>query len=366
MHIGILTFHNAINYGAVIQCYSLMTFLKHRGHDVEIIDYRVPSIEEYRKPFSFQTLLYEKSLRKKLSYVLNFILLKKRKDKVIKVFDHFVNKKLNLSKKVILVQDISQQYDYILFGSDQIWNLKLTNGFDNVFWGDFKKGKAVFATYAASMGEVDSVSNSCWKIIANKLQNFDFISVRELALKEYLEKKIRITVDYCIDPTFLIDSKMLDSLSVKPKEDNFIYFYNVTKDKNAEAFAIHVANILGCKVIKTDPKPILKKWRNRKCHLVEAISPEEFLGYIKYSRLVIGNSFHAIALSIVFRKDFYSLDSYRPGRIKSLLDSLGYLNRHLKSTNLINEVIPVDYTYVEEKLDNMRCASLSYIKKIGL
>lgn len=45
MKIGILTFHRAINYGAVLQCYALSEVLKKMGHDVFVIDYRQPRVE---------------------------------------------------------------------------------------------------------------------------------------------------------------------------------------------------------------------------------------------------------------------------------------------------------------------------------
>ena len=44
MKIGILTFHRAINYGAILQCYALSETLKDLGHDVWIVDYRPSSI----------------------------------------------------------------------------------------------------------------------------------------------------------------------------------------------------------------------------------------------------------------------------------------------------------------------------------
>ena len=49
MKIGILTFHRAINYGAVLQCYALQETLKRMGHNVEVIDYRQPMIEKAYK-----------------------------------------------------------------------------------------------------------------------------------------------------------------------------------------------------------------------------------------------------------------------------------------------------------------------------
>ena len=40
MKIGILNFHRALNYGAVLQCYGLQETLTALGHEVSVIDYR--------------------------------------------------------------------------------------------------------------------------------------------------------------------------------------------------------------------------------------------------------------------------------------------------------------------------------------
>ena len=39
MKIGILTFHRAINYGAVLQAFSLSRYLSQKGNDVSVVDY---------------------------------------------------------------------------------------------------------------------------------------------------------------------------------------------------------------------------------------------------------------------------------------------------------------------------------------
>jgi len=56
MKIGILTYHRAINYGAVFQTYGLKFYLESIGHKVEVIDYWPKyHIDEY-KLFSFNQL----------------------------------------------------------------------------------------------------------------------------------------------------------------------------------------------------------------------------------------------------------------------------------------------------------------------
>ena len=49
MKIGIITFHKAINYGAILQCYALQSFLKDAGYDVQILNYESPYIKSVYK-----------------------------------------------------------------------------------------------------------------------------------------------------------------------------------------------------------------------------------------------------------------------------------------------------------------------------
>ena len=56
MRIGIVTFHRAVNYGAVLQTWALYKFLADLGHDVNVIDYRCQDIENVYKLFSLRCL----------------------------------------------------------------------------------------------------------------------------------------------------------------------------------------------------------------------------------------------------------------------------------------------------------------------
>lgn len=40
MKVGIITFHNALNAGAILQAYALQTILTSWGHQVEFINYK--------------------------------------------------------------------------------------------------------------------------------------------------------------------------------------------------------------------------------------------------------------------------------------------------------------------------------------
>ena len=90
MKIGILTFHRAINFGAVLQCYALYCILSDMGHDVEVIDYRPRYIEKYRKPFYWNDFKKQRLLSK-IKTLLKLPFIYRNKKKSARVFDFFIN-----------------------------------------------------------------------------------------------------------------------------------------------------------------------------------------------------------------------------------------------------------------------------------
>ena len=53
---GVITFHRAHNYGAILQTYALQKTLEKYSIDCEVIDYRSRFIENYYKPISFSNI----------------------------------------------------------------------------------------------------------------------------------------------------------------------------------------------------------------------------------------------------------------------------------------------------------------------
>lgn len=364
MKIGILTFHRTLNYGAVLQCYALYELLRQKGHHVEVIDYRIPSVEDERKLVSLAILRSRKGILIKLKYLARNLLTCRTRNKAITAFNLFVERRFVMSSPVLTIKDIPSYYDCILFGSDQIWNPKLCGGFDPVFWGQFPKGRTRFIAYAASIGEIDGIGSDQWEQIGRMISSFDKVSVRESDLKFALEEKFSIPVQCCLDPTLMIDEDYFERIAVRPPEIDYVFIYNVQKDPYSYSFAKRLAEKLNCKVIRGQARPEIRNKLEVDCQLVEGISPEEFLGYIKYARYVVANSFHAIALSIVFKKNFYSLDCPKPGRVKNLLMQAGLLNRHLISQT--EDLIPteIDYSLLDCSIDNLRKESMRFIDEI--
>ena len=76
MNIGILTFHWATNYGAVLQCYALQNYLISIGHSVKVINY---------KPHQYDESLY-KFLRYRKFFHLSEYINARKKEKALRKF----------------------------------------------------------------------------------------------------------------------------------------------------------------------------------------------------------------------------------------------------------------------------------------
>ena len=95
MKIGILSFHNANNFGAVLQNYALQTWLKMNGHEVETIDYHCENLEKaYRnKPKIGKEMTKTEIWKSILVWCMNIYGLMRANRR----FDAFRNQNINLS-----------------------------------------------------------------------------------------------------------------------------------------------------------------------------------------------------------------------------------------------------------------------------
>ena len=88
MKIGILTFHRAHNYGAVLQAYALVTYLINCGLEAEIVDYRPEAIEGAHGTIPWGRIK-RMSIKGKIKFlikILPFIFLRYKRAKVFEKF----------------------------------------------------------------------------------------------------------------------------------------------------------------------------------------------------------------------------------------------------------------------------------------
>lgn len=357
MKIGILTFHRAHNYGAVLQCYALQEVLKGMGHEVEVIDYRPSYIELNTQVFSKKKFL-SMSIKHKIQYIITEPFMIKRRLNRYSRFNSFINKYLNLSSPVLLEADIAK-YDIIVCGSDQIWNIRITRGFDNFFWGivrpEIKK-----VSYAASMECVDIKEkdlDQC-KLFIN---NFSQISVREENLKLLLQPLTNTKIHVTCDPTFLLRCGLWSEIAGNDPfiKGRYVVVYQTRHSKKVVEISKKIKQDLRCdRTIYLSAHLSLFADKND----MQSISPIQFLNIIKFATFVVTTSFHGTAFSLIFRKDFFTI------RLDDNNDSRSYslLNRMLLDSRFVNEyngVSSVDYSGIEKRMITMVEESCNFLKQ---
>lgn len=356
MKIGILTFHCAHNYGAVLQCYALQEALKGLGHKVDVIDYRPSSIRNNYEVISWHRIVSRNPIKLLKRCASEFLGLFNRV-KRYRAFEHFIRQKLNLS-----FVGISSEYDVYIMGSDQIWNPSLTDGFDPIYLGylPFPKEGRKYVAYAASM-ETEALDDAKKSYLVSALCNFDAISVREKQLANLLRplttKKIHIT----LDPTLLVDPSVWFSLiqSHPLKNKKYVLVYQVREDNNTYRIARHIANQINAQIVTI---AAYASW-HCKDWLYQAESPEAFVNWIKHASCVVSTSFHGIAFSVLCERNFYYVSLGKGDtRVSSLLGALGLENRMIGRTSLpVFQEVDYNQTMVEKKLDAYRKESFNFL-----
>lgn len=356
--IGILTFHCAHNYGAVLQCYALQEYLISLGYDARVINYRPAYLFKAYRIISRKGLRTKNPLRL-IRNILHELMMAPIRCVRRRNFNRFISTKLILTPPVSR-NDIPSDFDAYVVGSDQIWNPDITRGFDNVYFCDFpfRKENRRYLSYAAS-AEMDSLSAEDSDFYRRVLPGLDSISVRELKLKEILQPLVQNEITQVLDPALLVDSEMWGRIaSANPVKDRYVLVYQVREDKDTEMVARHLAEQLGVRTVSLVAK--VDSWRNDACLTA---SPEDFVTMIRDAECIVTTSFHATAFSIIFNKPFYAvrLNDGKDSRVGSLLDSLNLEDRLIEKSDR-PVFSDVDYTEANGRLNVLRTESQDYLK----
>lgn len=321
MKIGILTFHCACNYGAVLQCYALRTYIASLGHDVSVVDYRPKALVDGYKWFDIRRFWGRTPSRfiEKTRAELKVITSRRAR---YSRFAEFVSSHLNLSPRVYTVDSsVLQGYDLIIIGSDQVWNITITKGYDPLYWGRFNRAKAKLISYAASMenGMIDQ------KEVLARLKNFDKVSVRESSLATQLTSLVNSSdVETVVDPTLLLGRDKWDKLQGRRIEGDYLLFYQVRQAPEAFRAAEDLARKKGLRLVCVSAKPELENSPE-----LAAASVEDFVTAFRNASYVVTTSFHGTVFSLIYEKDFvcFDIEDGKGSRQRDLLSALGLEER---------------------------------------
>ena len=350
---GILTFHRAINYGAVLQAYALQETLCGMGYDAMVIDYRQPRVERTdRSTFHSDdkmNLLWGRHFRSWWNYDKNKKHTLERRER----FDDFLNQFIVLSTPCD--SNTIPSMDAYVVGSDQVWNSSICDGLDSVYWGDFARfPNSKLISYAASTS-IKDLRRHDDETLAMLLRNFDHISVRERETCNYLNHHFSLKSDVLtvLDPTLLADRSIWDRFdNDKFKNRKYVLCFGaracsvyptVLRDK-----AKVLATQMGCDVEYID---------------FNSDTPVDFVNKYRNAAAVVTSSFHGVAFSLVFNRPLYAVQygDEQDARYVNVLRSVGAEDMLV---DVCQEVHPKDFDYklINDKLGEIRKESIKYLK----
>lgn len=357
MKIKTITCHNVYNFGASLQAYALAEYLQREGHEVEIIDYQPLYLRRYRLA-GVPNPQFDKPVLRQAYQIAKFPgrLFDRITSRRKKAFDHFTAEYLPLTSDFYADYDALRfappEADLYIAGSDQIWNPVFPNGKDPAFFLNFApKGKrkisyaASFAVEALEKPEADRMR--LW------LERLDSISVRESSAVRLLAE-MGLAGIQVVDPVFLLPQKDWAAMAAAPSLRGYILVYDFDGSSRVKEIAQHISRRTGKKIVSLFPSDWADgTWTD--------IGPLEFLGAILNADIVLSNSFHATAFSLIFQKDFYVVNraEHINSRMQDLVGDLGLPNRLISVPP--EEIIPVDYAAAMPRLEQKIDTSKAYL-----
>ena len=340
--VGIVThYYKSTNYGGVLQSYALVKYLNDNKINAKQICYR-------KAQFTLKKLFanFVKKVFIILTHPIYSIVNFKKSIKFAKFRRFIPHYKICVTDST--VKNYYIDVDALITGSDQVWNPQIIN---HVYCLEFPLIDCIKLSYAASVASNFIPENKI--AYFRNLNNLDYVSVREKSSLRLLKNIINKDLCICCDPVFLIGKQEWENmikLNIIRKKYIFCYFIGnndmgrlaanyISKYKN---YAIVYVGNVNC--YNKNDKLFLKGLNK------SSASPTEFLSLLHDANLILTDSFHAVAFSIIFEKRFicFQRDNnlFMESRIVDLLDSFS-LNNNIY---LNNNSKKFDYFY--HKFDN--------------
>lgn len=352
--IGILTFHRAYNYGAILQAFALQKKIKELGYNSEIIDYVSIEKRKQNKLFRFQ------ADQKFTSNISKFVKDIYRAGKN-KKFDQFMKEEMVLSSQEYFTfeqmqkMDSTRKYDTYIVGSDQVWNID-NNKRDKTFVLSFCNDNRKKCSYAASIGSAE-FDGEMKKLYQAELCKFRVLAVREESTIEKYDFLKENGAIVTIDPTLLLNSSdYMRIASPRIIKERYAFLYTIEEERNLRRYARNFCKEKG--LILIDSKKSIPFFTHS--------DPRDFLSFILHAEYVFTNSFHGTAFSIIMEKQFatevhtrYRLNN----RSLDLLSQTSLTDRDIDDNSFkMNKSI--DFANVNKKVKQLRMRSVTVLKQI--
>ncbi len=365
MRVGILTFHWATNYGAVLQCFALQHTLTRLGMDVDVINY---------KPRRYDDSLYRFFKQHKYRHFREYLTLRKKES----VIGRFRRKNLNLTRRVYTCAQIgrlARRYDVIISGSDQVMNPSF------LMWGESSKRRSPSyflgfpyegrrVAYAVSFGCVN-YPQEARELASQYMGSFEAIGVRENTGVSIVGSMGRDDTVVVPDPTILLPSEYYETLATEGHrrgrrgeehgDYTYCFFLRNEKERREQLGTVTAEG-------KLPVGDLL--WNNDDGDY----SIQGWLCKIKNAKCVLTDSFHCMVMCLKLHKPFVVVTDVEGNegmndRFYSLLGRLGLSERVVYKGVLESQTVVPDHSDINGspltlKNDSVKKSGVALIDRV--
>jgi hypothetical protein len=311
MKVGILTFHNAPNYGAAYQALGLQQALIELGHEPVFLNY---TPEYMRGRVSLSRGWGFKSGKIDLPHILNKFKSEIRRQK----FKIFKNSHLRVSRHLETkneLNDYAKGLDAIIVGSDQVWNLNWQQTFDDTYflgWLSNENKHIKKIAYGACFG-CTSQPDHHLKRAAELLLGFDVIGLRNDINREIVSEKAK-KIATIVDPGFFVKNERTS------EENVFMYFVKAELASSCLEASRQIQKIVGGDIVHAHSESKVSLSAPDVLSY-SCMNPIEWFKQLTNSKFVVSESFHGVVFSIANNIPFLSITSdSRSERIQYLIE----------------------------------------------
>ncbi len=357
LQIKTITCHNVYNHGASLQEYALLQYFKNIGYQAETINYNPDYLSNHFNFLSVSNPKFNSNLLIRSIYLLlklpGRLLGLRRKYN----FDKFSDKYISTTRESFTsnqeLKDNIPEADVFICGSDQIWNSFFQNGKDPAFYLDFVPEDKLKISYAASFA-TETIEENIKPFVSEKVKRIDFVSVRESSGVTILKDLGFTNIKHVLDPVFLLDRKSWEEIASQEKvKKPYILVYDADSNPSIKDFVLSMSKKNKWDIITISNRiPYADKNLSSK-------GPDVFLSLIKEASFIVSNSFHAVAFSLIFEKQFvvFSRAEQINTRMRDLVNML-----NIKETMLPYKTMQDEYQHMID-YKNVKPILKNHIKK---
>ena len=265
--------------------------------------------------------------------------------------------------------------DCFCAGSDQIWNYTLSFH-ENMYLPFAEEGKKLIS-FSTSFGHRnDKTPSQAKERVGGYLRRFSAVSVRERFDVDILRENYGIKATLLFEPVFCLDKKYFDELAdnsrLSEKEPYMLTYILDPTTQKREAIKFY-SEKAGLKLINIlDGSEARWQRNNERLGLpnsVPDVGAEEFLNLFRGAQYVITDSFHGCAFSVIFNKPFLAIGNYGRGfeRFTDLLGRLKLTDRLVSDPDKIPHdekyLSPIDYTQTNEIIKREKERTVNWVKE---